>query len=391
MFAVGTVDDFTDIDSLKTFLQDKGRVDCTKKLDSLTDEFVRCFIDNINAIKKDYISEEFRSRQEGAITSFSRKLDELIERCKSIQLTYRYRMKSTERLLLKIIVKHLDAISGGSNSEKVYAEINVDNYYKIITDLIGFRLLYRYPQEWNEIDKCLRIGIGDNPPLFVDDKDSYLNDRLSDYSDNPNRPSFIAELPIWFRLDTKQVELATAISHSDFRGYEHRDELPVSDVNISKRFRINHSRQGYRSLHYVINLHGRYVELQARTLFDEAWAECGHDLVYKFPQIENNELLRKEYLGIYSITLAHQMGVGRDIAEQMYTVFSSNQHISDSQYGLHRILSGQIRVSGDLNSRVASLLKFPIVSSEEHPTTSSEVYAMPTEQIVAGEWVKNIM
>ena len=39
----------------------------------------------------------------------------------------------------------------------------------------------------------------------------------------------------------------------------------------------------YRSLHYIIKYRGYYVEIQARTLFEEeGWSEVDHDIVYPY-------------------------------------------------------------------------------------------------------------
>lgn len=41
------------------------------------------------------------------------------------------------------------------------------------------------------------------------------------------------------------------------------------------------SNEGYSSIHYLLWYDGKYVEVQVRTIYDEAWGECTHDLVYK--------------------------------------------------------------------------------------------------------------
>ena len=45
----------------------------------------------------------------------------------------------------------------------------------------------------------------------------------------------------------------------------------------------------YRSLHYMIKYDGYYVEIQARTLFEEGWSEVNHDIVY--PYFQDDEML----------------------------------------------------------------------------------------------------
>ena len=46
----------------------------------------------------------------------------------------------------------------------------------------------------------------------------------------------------------------------------------------------------YRSLHYIVKYKGYYVEIQARTLFEEGWSEVDHDIVY--PYFQDDEMLK---------------------------------------------------------------------------------------------------
>lgn len=65
----------------------------------------------------------------------------------------RYRTKSIESLIIKYIKKKAllpDKPGNDYNIEK-YRPMNMDNYYKIITDLIGIRILIRYQQQWEVI------------------------------------------------------------------------------------------------------------------------------------------------------------------------------------------------------------------------------------------------
>lgn len=38
---------------------------------------------------------------------------------------------------------------------------------------------------------------------------------------------------------------------------------------------------GYRSVHYVMSFKQVYIEIQVRTIYDEAWSNCDHNYVYK--------------------------------------------------------------------------------------------------------------
>ena len=377
---------FSDVASLKEFLRRKGKSNYSEILDNLPNGEVRRLVDTLNAIELDYDSKRFRTEQEKTVTAFSIRLDELLRRCAPIRFTYLHRLKSSDSLLLKILTNYLDEKSD-------YMQIDAENYYKIVTDLTGFKVLYRYPQEWRVIDAHLRSGkMDDNTetgyPLFVDNTENYITNRIRDYCGDLNRPSFIVEQPIWYYLNTKQVKLVADTSLADFIGYEHIDTLPSGVECLFQRIP---SPQGYRSLHYLINMNGKYVELQVRTLFDEAWAECNHDLVYKFLGHDNNVVERKEFLNVYSLTLAHQMGVGRDIAEKMYGMLGSNQENDEIQIDLHTIISRQIRVVGDLNGRVANLIKRQRDDSLKLTESIVASELISAESIIVGDWVKNNM
>jgi hypothetical protein len=56
---------------------------------------------------------------------------------------------------------------------------------------------------------------------------------------------------------------------------------------------------GYSSNHYIINYYGTYIELQVRTLFDEAWSENDHDFVYKL-HAGNKKLVLKRTSNLLS-------------------------------------------------------------------------------------------
>ncbi|MBC7659999.1 MAG: hypothetical protein H7249_09850 [Chitinophagaceae bacterium] len=69
------------------------------------------------------------------------------------------------------------------------------------------------------------------------------------------------------------------------------------DRSIDKRFRIDPSSFGYRSLHYVCHSTseslGLPFEIQIRTVLQHAWAEIEHDLGYKFPETVPNAIKRR--------------------------------------------------------------------------------------------------
>lgn len=75
--------------------------------------------------------------------------------------------------------------------------------------------------------------------------------------DNAPKPPFIAEPPVaHMRLGDAEI-------------------YPANDLEV-KRDRY------YRSLHYIVRYEEYYIEIQVRTLFEEAWGEVDHDVLYPY-------------------------------------------------------------------------------------------------------------
>lgn len=166
------------------------------------------------------------------------------------------RVKDVNSLLRKIIKKKAELSitppPNGStifNESEKYRNVNGKNYFKVTTDLIGLRILIRYRQEWELIDRWIREKFPEN----------YIKDWETEYEPNP-MGSFIAEKPkIYYKYADKDL-------------YE----------NVSReKFDLRESKEGYNSFHYIVNYEGCYVEIQVRTILDEAWCECTHDVIYK--------------------------------------------------------------------------------------------------------------
>ncbi|SEO43901.1 RelA/SpoT domain-containing protein [Pseudomonas sp. Snoq117.2] len=147
----------------------------------------------------------------------------------------RWRVKDPEHLLEKIIRKKADPESAAR-----YAELDEYNYYKLITDLVGVRALHLFKQD------CLHIHDQIiNRWIFHEDPISYI------------REGDLNELTE--QLGAKQID---------------------SKVHPA----------GYRSIHYVLKsqpgLREILVEVQVRTVFEEAWAEIDHNV--RYPNFSKN-------------------------------------------------------------------------------------------------------
>lgn len=205
----------------------------------------------------------------------------------------RYRLKDPESLLVKIIEKKFENVNPGNK----YNHITANNYYKIITDLIGVRIIIRYRYEWQEIHKLIW-------DKFHNTKKNYIKDYEKDYFSG--RDVFIAEKPIVY--------------------YRHGEKKKNYEIFGRDVFNIILSDIGYSSIHYIINLNGTYIELQVRTIFDEAWSECDHDFVYKL-----NASPKKLVLSRCSKMLSDITGVADNLSTFMRDYYSDKIFNSDSE------------------------------------------------------------
>lgn len=217
----------------------------------------------------------------------------------------RYRIKNSNSLLVKTVKKKAQlSLSPSEHYEKEkYRILDYSNYYKIMTDLIGFRILIRYREQWLTVHNWIK-------KRFYQGDEYYIKNFLEDYNSQPEKP-FIAEKPkIYFR---------------------NKNDLPFYEQIGKDQFDFIESDEGYNSVHYIINIDGKYIEIQVRTIFDEAWCECTHDLVYK----NRNKKIKPE-LKYLSICLSHQTIASEAIANLMYekvnssgTLFGSISKITD--------------------------------------------------------------
>ena len=164
--------------------------------------------------------------------------------------SYRYRTKSPEHLIEKIIRKKIE------KPEK-FAALDRTNYHKFITDLIGIRVFFLYREDWLHFHRYITQAFENNPDLYVED-------RVQDFIEDPSR-NYIAERPKVYKRS------------GDGKIYD-ENEIEIISGGI------------YRSLHYIIKYRGYYVEIQGRTLFEEGWGEIDHDIVY--PYYKDDEMLQ---------------------------------------------------------------------------------------------------
>lgn len=181
----------------------------------------------------------------------------------------RRRVKKPKHLIEKIIRK---------GSKYKAKNINVENYREIITDLIGIRVLHLFKDDWRDV----HFGIKN----------------------------------IWTLLEVPQINIR--------RGDYNLETLEknVDDLGCEIVVRDH----GYRSIHYLIGILIKEkfqirVEIQVRTVFEEAWSEIDH--ITRYPYDMENELL-VEYLGILNriVGSADEMGT---LIKKIKIKLSNNQ------------------------------------------------------------------
>ncbi len=199
----------------------------------------------------------------------------------------RFRIKNVDSLLSKIVKKKAylsKEIQEDYEIEK-YRALDDKNYFKIITDISGIRILIRYREQWETVHDWLW-------GKYYQGDEYYLRDFVADYKSNVGK-SFIVERPkVYYRNDGDRIF------------YEQMGK---------DTFDLKKSDEGYNSIHYLINVDGKYIEIQMRTILDEAWSECTHDIIYK-----NNNRDQKAELQYLSQCLSQQTIAAETITNLMY-------------------------------------------------------------------------
>jgi ppGpp synthetase/RelA/SpoT-type nucleotidyltranferase len=147
-----------------------------------------------------------------------------------------YRLKDPDHLLSKIVRKRLESPDDC---------IDIDNYKDRITDLIGIRALHLFKEDWIRIHRYIIANweLAEQPVAYVREGDS---ERILDF----------------YRENECAIEF---------------------------------HKFGYRSVHYSLttspNKHRFVIEMQVRTLFEEAWGEIDHTVRYPY-NLDNDVLAR---------------------------------------------------------------------------------------------------
>lgn len=190
----------------------------------------------------------------------------------------RWRVKDSEHLVEKIIRKKA---AGKDN----YKDISVDNYYQIVTDLVGIRALHLFKDEFQLIHERLS-------PLLADKEKPVANIREGDNEE-------------------------------------------FSELCRNLGFDINEHSAGYRSIHYVKTVkplnRDLHIEIQVRTVFEEGWSEVDHQV--RYPNFSDDPLVSYASLILNRLSgMADEMST---YAKQLVTELD-NKSLSLTRYQSER-------------------------------------------------------
>lgn len=196
------------------------------------------------------------------------------------------RVKEKDSLLCKVIKKRSENITAFDSK---YYQMDECNYDKIITDLIGLRLIINYRGKWLSIHK----QILDIFPLA--DAELYEKQTLLEHD---LKKRFLKEQ---FQAEWPKVYYAYGDAVQEY-----------IDEGLDTRL----SKTGYRSIHYILSFKDTYIELQMRTIYDEAWSDCDHSYVYKKNHNSSHDALAE--MSIILNALTNVSGCLNDVMKSVY-------------------------------------------------------------------------
>lgn len=187
-----------------------------------------------------------------------------------------WRIKDPEHLIAKIIRRR-------NSNYKKYKFLNKENYWQIVTDLIGFRGIIVFKEDWPDIHQKILKKFHDRPELYMDRNEYAKNDEI------PN--GHLVEAPI--------AHIRAGDSRELYLKY-------LKAENIM-------SKENYRAVHYVFKYKDIYVELQVRTLFEEALGEMDHRI--RYPEEADNKQMNR-----YASVLNQLVGAADELGSIYLTV-----------------------------------------------------------------------
>lgn len=232
----------------------------------------------------------------------------VIQRFPSVH-SVRWRVKDTDHLLEKIVRKRAEG------NEK-YNQITEANYFEVVTDLVGLRVLHLFKDNCFEIDPDLRS--------------------------------------IW-----NPVETPTAYVREG-------DPQDLTARFREHGFDVKSHPAGYRSIHYVCPTQPLQrkvlVEIQVRTIFEEGWSEIDHRV--RYPNFSDDELVA------YFLTIFNRLAGSADemgtfvqgltsvLRESALKVAEANQQKEEALSAMENTLRDFEKMKkqdAEANNKIASL------------------------------------
>ena len=224
-------------------------------------------IKDLYDIYKDYVQN--RELMEKQAESFAH----ILNACQEIN-SVKWRTKDPFRLINKILRKKRKA-----DLNPKYTHIDVNNYKEIITDLIGLRAIFIFKAHWSLVDE-------------------YVFKMLHVCEENP-------------------VEIYHA--SDDDLSFFPKDSLIKEYEGVAYKYKLVEKIPSYRSTHYTLQKEkhiGCKIELQTRSILDDAWGEIDHYV--RYPNNEDDpELLMKMSI------LNEQVSGCEEHASQSYVYFTN--------------------------------------------------------------------
>lgn len=277
------------------------------KLSSNKKYFDNCRISQevLKCIYDDYVSVE------GDLEKTKNEIVSLLnERLPQTVHSLRGRVKEPDHLIEKVVRNNR------KNPEK-YAEISEDNYNKIVTDLIGIRIIIVDKRDWRSVHESLLELFHNDPEKYIKGKNGYIEnyDKYKDYAENGDNyleRSYHAEMPVVY------------ITTNDDRMIYQDENLKVDESKMSQ--------QAYRSIHYIIRYGTVFFEIQVRTIFEEGWLEFDHRCNYPY-DLSNRK--KREFTSI--------LGALAQASDRLIAFYDESYFVEDNEYTEEKVESEPIK------------------------------------------------
>lgn len=262
--------------------------------------------DVLSAIREDHVAQFQMLSQSAALYA------SLIQTIPGVH-SVRWRVKDPDHLLKKIVRKKV-------LGEEKYASIGLQNYYQIVTDLIGIRALHLFK------DDCFEI-----------------NSKISS---------------IWSPVENPVAYIRNGDPENLVEKYkEHGLEVKVHP-------------EGYRSVHHVISSQPInrkvFAEVQIRTIFEEGWSEIDHKI--RYPKFSENELVG------YFLTIFNRLAGSADEMGSFVTGLAAS--IQDYQFQISKTSAERDESLKSMETFLAQLTEL-----KQQDKTSRETIKKLQEQV----------